>query len=75
MQKNRAGPKLENSYQKLNVPREQQQQQQSNPSHDHAAKAAGKNNRKGTYSENKNYYYYYCQIGLVVWIERPFLIV
>ena len=35
--------KFENSYQKLNVPREQQH---SNPSHDHAAKAAGKKNEK-----------------------------
>ena len=42
--RNRAGPKFENSYQKLNVPRAQQeeQEQHSNPSHDHAAKAAGK---------------------------------
>ena len=38
----RAGPKFENSYEKLNVPREQQEQH-SNPSHEHAAKAAGKN--------------------------------
>ena len=44
MHGNREGPKFENSYQKLNVPREQQEQQQhSNPSLDHAAKAAGKN--------------------------------
>ena len=43
MQGNRAGPRVENSYQKLNVPREQQEQEQhSNPSHDHSAKAAGK---------------------------------
>ena len=43
MQRNRAGLKFENSYQKPNVPREQQEEQHSNPSHDHAAKAAGKN--------------------------------
>ena len=39
--RNRAGPKFENSYQTLTVPREQQQH--SYPSDDHAAKAAGKN--------------------------------
>ena len=43
MHGNSAGPKSENSYQKLNVPREQQEQQHSNPSHDYVAKAAGKN--------------------------------
>ena len=46
MQRNRAGPKFENSYQKLNVPRELQQH--STSSHDHAAKAAGKNISKIT---------------------------
>ena len=44
MQRNRSGPKFENSYQKLNVPREEEEEEQhSNQSHDHAAKAAGKN--------------------------------
>ena len=42
MQRNRAGPKFENSKnQKLNVPRKEEEH--SNPSHEHAAKAAGKN--------------------------------